>query len=356
MILDLVPLEVRDKIAFIQDGSWEIIIRAALQVPGFVGSCSRHHDSLSAIIGIGPRPACKYFHEGDAVAQVMSPEKNLESYSEGNWLAPASDLIQLNNDRFLLSNYPSSTSHALKATKMPAQQRGRVDHTNRSDSLECCGLLSYNYQVRTINDAAAVCAAARNISFFSFFRNDFCKEQWQKYFGGHVKEKCVVLWDMSVIRTDKRKHFRVMINIWWLYPMMKIIYQWLCLTGRHVDSQTKKGRRALPCCKLGLPRREGNKSIPNNCDSAEQMINSKERAVHWTRSVLLYSLPDICTPNMHCTTIVENLLLEVFFFNPFGCKLRGTKMPAQEGIRADLTNWSDSLVYCIFFLWVPKSE
>ena len=47
----------------------------------------------------------------------MSPEKNLESYSEGNWLAPASDLIQLDNDRFLLS-----TIQAVPATRWKQQK------------------------------------------------------------------------------------------------------------------------------------------------------------------------------------------------------------------------------------------
>ena len=127
------------------------------------------------MIGPEPRPACKYFHEGDAVTQVMSPEKNLESYSEGNWLAPASDSIQLNNDRVLLSNYPSSTSHALKATKMLAEEGVRVDRTNRSDNLaQCCGILFYDYHVCTINDAAASCAAACAVSF-SFFRTVFVR-------------------------------------------------------------------------------------------------------------------------------------------------------------------------------------
>ena len=74
----------------------------------------------SAIIDPGPHPACKYFHE----ERRCSPRKKVyRAAARENSSVPASDLIQLNiDDRVLLSNYPSSTSHALKATKMPAQE------------------------------------------------------------------------------------------------------------------------------------------------------------------------------------------------------------------------------------------
>ena len=51
------------------------------------------------------------------MTEVISPEKLYRAAARGSSSVPASDLIKLNNDRVLLSNYPSSTSHALKATK-----------------------------------------------------------------------------------------------------------------------------------------------------------------------------------------------------------------------------------------------
>ena len=43
-----------------------------------------------------------------------------------------------------------------RATKMVDQEGA-----NRSDSLKFCGILFYDDQVRTMNDAAAVCAMTR---------------------------------------------------------------------------------------------------------------------------------------------------------------------------------------------------
>ena len=61
--------------------------------------------------------------------------------------------------------------------RMPTREKVRVDRRNVSDILVLlCGILLYNYQVRTINEAAASSAAARVISFF-FIRNGLCEEQ-----------------------------------------------------------------------------------------------------------------------------------------------------------------------------------
>ena len=51
----------------------------------------------------------------------------------------------------------------------------------------------------------------------------------------------------------------------------------------------EKGRRALPCCKLGLPWREANQSMPNNCDT-DQNSDSDERPVPWLSPYFCFTL------------------------------------------------------------------
>ena len=118
----------------------------------------------------------------------------------------------------------------------------------------------------------------------------------------------------------------------------------------------EKGRRALPCCKLNLPRRKRNQQlIPNNCGTGDQISNSEEQAVHWSQSVHLLSVYPIYAPRICTVYDCRGRVARFLYFTVFGCKLRGIKLSAKEVIRADLTNWSDSLVFCrILFLWLQS--
>ena len=53
----------------------------------------------------------------------------------------------------------------------------------------------------------------------------------------------------------------------------------------------EKGCKALPCCKLDLPWREANQSMPNNCDT-DQNSASDERPVPWLSPYFCFT-PDI---------------------------------------------------------------
>ena len=99
--------------------------------------------------------------------------------------------------------------------KMPAREGSRADLAHWSDSLVFCGIPFYDYQVRTINDAAAVCAMTRYSPLFS--RNFLsCKKQWKTFLVPSEGEHFWIVRWVCITSTIKRSRFWVVINIWWI--------------------------------------------------------------------------------------------------------------------------------------------
>ena len=141
-----------------------------------------------------------------------------------------------------------------------------------------------------------MCAAARAVSF-SFFRNGLCKEQWQKCVGCHVKENFsgVVTWVGP--KCDKWRSARVMINIWGIPKWSGLFINGdVSLVAMSTPKWEQKAAGRCDVCKLNLPRRKRNQSILNNCDTAEQISNSEEQAVHWAQAVLLFTFTRYMRP------------------------------------------------------------
>ena len=117
----------------------------------------------------------------------------------------------------------------------------------------------------------------------------------------------------------------------------------------------------LKCCKLGLPRREANQSMPGNCDTG-QNSDSDERAIPWF-SAYFYFLPDIFgrfPPRIHVEIQLIHWVGQVSHCeersrNTITIFTTARRMPTQEKVRVDRRNLSDILVFAEYYVIITKS-
>ena len=202
----------------------------------------------SAIIGPGPHPACKYFHEGAEMQwHRLRPRKKSIELLRGK-IRQSLRPIWFN---WIMTEFYSVTIQAVPATrwkqqKMPTQK----ELISQTDPI-VLNVVEYYFMITMSAQwtTQLLCVPRRALLFF--FRNGLCKEQWQKCFGCHVKENI-----SRVVRYVCRKHDKW--NHSWL--IFDEYTQWwrLFMSGdvlRVAMSTPKLKKAAGRCdvCKLTFP-------------------------------------------------------------------------------------------------------